>query len=45
MQRRNDKSMEIISARDTLGGDFGHRDAAVIHVATIIVESVLIGWV
>jgi len=43
--RSNDKSMEMISARDTLGGAFGHHDAAVIHVTTIIVESVLIGWI
>lgn len=45
VMRANDKSMEMISARDTLGGAFGRRDAAVIHVTTIIIESVLIGWI
>jgi len=43
--RGSDKSTEMISADDTLGGAFGHRDAAVIHVVTIIVDSVLIGWI
>jgi len=43
--RANDKSTEVILARDTLGGAFDHRDATIIHVATIIIESVLIGWI
>jgi len=40
----NDKSTKMILARGTLGA-FGHRDVAVIHVVTIIVDSVLIGWI
>jgi len=43
--RGSDKSTEMILADDTLGGAFGHRDAAVFHVTTIIIESVLIGWI
>jgi len=41
----NDKSTKMILARGTLGGAFGHRDVPVIHVVTIIVDSVLIGWI